>query len=66
MRNEFGRTIQYEPGGPVYARPSEAEIHAANALVDPRNCDCLACLVVARDWSDRLPVEADAEDKPPF
>jgi hypothetical protein len=42
--NEYGRTIQYEPGGPVIARPAEAEIHAANSLVGPRNCDCVACL----------------------
>jgi hypothetical protein len=40
--NETGRTIQHEVDGPVYERPSEAEIHAANAMADPRNCDCLA------------------------
>ena len=49
MRNETGRTIQYAPGGPVYARPSEAEIHDANTMVNPRQCDCLECLAKAAE-----------------
>lgn len=52
--NEYGRTIQYEPDGPVIPRPSEAEIHEANSLVNPRYCDCVNCL------TDRLDDEAEA------
>jgi hypothetical protein len=60
MRNEYGRTIQYDPDGPVIQRPSEAEIHEANSWIDPRNCDCVACLGIM------VPILPSYDEDPPF
>jgi hypothetical protein len=67
VKNEYGRKIQYDPDGPIYDRPSEAEIHEANQLVWPRGCDCLRCL--AKRGEQMLPREFWDDDytaPPPF